>query len=144
MPLANVSARHCRIIRHHVRRPILRTVTGFLGGFAAALVGGAIALGLVALVGVFHKAINVYRGAGLLTVLLLMASVATFSYRLIAHPDLASPFYIGLFIGLGVTSITLLAKARVYVPLAMLPPPPPPTLGSGEPDVPVVDPDPFT
>lgn len=118
-------------------------MTGFLGGFAAALLGGAIALGLLALVGIFHKAINLYRGAGLLTVLVLMASVATFSYRLIADPDLASPFYIGLFIGLGATSITLLAKARVYVPPAMLPLPPPPTLGSSETEAPVVDPDPF-
>lgn len=119
-------------------------MTGFLGGFTAALAAGAIALGIVALVGIFHKAINVYRGAGLLTVLLLMAAVATFSYRLIADPDLASPFYIGLFIGLGVIAFTLLAKARVYVPLAMLPPPPPPMLGSSETEAPAVDPDPFT
>lgn len=118
-------------------------MTGFLGGFAVATASGLIALGVVALVGLFHKAINVYRGAGLLTVLMLMATVATFSYRLIADPDLASPLYIGLFVGLGIASITLLARARVYVPPAMLPPPPPPTLGSREPEAPVVDPDPF-
>ena len=47
-------------------------MTGFVGGLAIAIVGAIAALGLLAFIGIFHKAINIYRGAGLLTVLALM------------------------------------------------------------------------
>jgi hypothetical protein len=119
-------------------------VTGFVGGLAVALVGALVALGLLASIGVFHKAINIYRGAGLLTVLALMGSVALFSYRIIAQPTLASQWYLGVFVGLGFGSLALLTRAKNYVPPAMLPPPPPPTLGSTPDEPPKAPGDPFT
>jgi len=119
-------------------------VTGFVGGLAVSLVGAGIALGVLAFIGIFHKAINIYRGAGLLTVLTLMASVALFSYRIIAQPSLASQWYLGVFVGLGFGSLALLTRAKNYVPPAMLPPPPPPTLGSVPYEPPQTPGDPFT
>lgn len=119
-------------------------MTGFVGGLAIAIIGALAALGLLASIAVFHKAINVYRGAGLLAVLGLMGSVAVFSYRIIAEPALASQWYLGLFVGLGLGSLALLTKAKTYVPPAMLPPPPPPTLGSAPDQPPPTAGDPFT
>lgn len=118
-------------------------VTGFVGGLAVAVVGALVALGVLAFIGIFHKAINIYRGAGLLTVLALMGSVAMFSYRIIAEPSLASQWYLGLFVGLGFGSLALLTMAKNYVPPAMLPPPPPPTLGSAPSEPPPATGDPF-
>ncbi|MBK5268029.1 MAG: hypothetical protein JJE47_11410 [Acidimicrobiia bacterium] len=118
-------------------------MSGFMGGFIVAIAGAAVALGVVALVGVFHKAINVYRGAGLLTVLALMAAVVWFAYGLVADPNISSDPYLGSFLGLGGASFALLTKARHFVPTAMLPPPPPPTLGTVERDAPPTSGDPF-
>lgn len=118
-------------------------MNGFTGGLIAAIVGAAAALAIVALVGIFHKAINVYRGAGLLTVLALMAAVVWFTYRLVAEPNLSNDTYLGIFVGLGGASFALLSKARHFVPSAMLPPPPPPTLGTVQPDVRPASADPF-
>lgn len=110
--------------------PTTQTMIEFAGGFAAAVGGSLTTLGLVALVGLFHKALNIYRGAGLLSVLALMAAAAYFSYQLLADPTAASEPFLGLFLGLGLSAALLLARARHYTPSAMLPPPPPPTLGS--------------
>lgn len=119
-------------------------MSGFAGGFIVAIAGAAVALGVVALIGVFHKAINVYRGAGLLTVLALMAAVVWFASRLVADPETSKETYLGIFLGLGGASFTLLTKARHFVPSAMLPPPKPPTIGSAEPGTQLGDQDPFT
>ena len=120
------------------------SMTGFVGGLTVALVGAGFALGFLAFIGIFHKAINIYRGAGLLTVLALMGSVALFSYRSIAEPSPASEWYLGIFVGLGFGSLALLTRAKSYVPPAMLPPPPPPTLGSTAHDPPLGPDDPFS
>lgn len=120
------------------------SMTGFVGGLAVALVGAGFALGVLAFIGIFHKAINIYRGAGLLTVLTLMGGVAMFSYRIIAEPSLASEWYLGVFVGLGSASLALLTRAKSYVPPAMLPPPPPPTLESTPLEPPPAPDDPFS
>ena len=119
-------------------------MSGFVGGLAVALVGVGFAWGVLAFVGIVHKAINIYRGAGLLTVLTLMGSVALFSYRIIGEPSLASEWYLGVFVGLGSGSLALLTRAKRYVPPAMLPPPPPPTLGSAPHEPPLAPDDPFS
>ncbi len=118
-------------------------MSGFVGGLIVSMVAGLVALGVLAMIGVFHKAINIYRGAGLLTVLALMGTVALFSYRIIAEPSLAGEWYLGVFVGLGFGSLALLTRAKNYVPPAMLPPPPPPTLGSAPYEPPQAPDDPF-
>lgn len=119
----------------HIRHIRSFTMSGFAQSFIAAIAGAAVALGVVAFVGIFHKAINVYRGAGLVTVLALMGAVVWFAYGLVAEPNISSESFLGSFLGLGGASFALLTKARRFVPPAMLPPPPPPTLGTVERDV---------
>ncbi len=134
-----------RMISRHDPIPHKRsfTMSGFAGGFIVAIAGAVVALGIVAFVGVFHKAINVYRGAGFLTVLALMAAAVWFAYGLVADPNLSSDPYLGSFLGLGGASFALLTRARHFVPPAMLPPPPPPTLGSVKSNVTPMSGDPF-
>ncbi len=119
------------------------TISGLSTGLVIAGVGVAGTLALVALIAVFHKALNIYRGTGLLAVIALLGGLVYVMYQLLGEHELPIDMYAGTGAGLTLGAWLLLRKGRTYVPPAMLPPAAPPTMLDEPVDDGLLDADPF-